>query len=364
MKKSLSFLLSLTLIFSLITVVGCGNGGDGNTPPQPEYEEAYTYNDTYHWRNQINGEGYTDYAEHYDNRGKCECGYYYDATDFLEFRRLDPNEGLGDGYAVSKFLGADFGAYPNIEIPTFYQDVNDDEPLPVLGIDSHVFSADHSGNVFLESIKLNEGLKFIGARCFYGNAMIEVVIPHSVTRLGFSAFDGCYMLEKVIIGDGVQVINGYTFYGCEMLKEVVFGESVSEINHRAFGACTSLKSVVLPKSLVSIPEFSIYAAATKTHVQIWPGFENLDDIYFDITEEEYNALLVPQFERNFHGAVVIDGVVYNPDPAQVCPDCQEKNALPFTSWTRYGYVEGWCGNAKLHFKGSWSYDSNGKPVAN
>ena len=124
MKKLLSFLLSLTLVFSVSTMLGCNGPEEDNSP---KYDTAYSYNDTHHWRNQINGTDRIDYAEHRDDDGRCECGIYYDATDFLEFRRLSPTEGLGDGYAVSKFLGDEFGAYVHIEVPSYYQDYEDEE---------------------------------------------------------------------------------------------------------------------------------------------------------------------------------------------------------------------------------------------
>ena len=72
---------------------------------------------------------------------------------------------------------------------------------------------------------------------------------------------------------------------------------------------------------------------------------------------------IPMFERNNHGCIMIDGVEYNPDGAN-CPSCTEKNVPRFTGFTHYGYFDTWQGNAKIHFKGEWHYDSDGKPVAN
>jgi hypothetical protein len=288
---------------------------------------------------------------------------YYDATDFLEFRRLYPTEGLGDGYAVSKFLGDEFGAYVHVEVPSYYQGYEDEEALPVLKIDDNVFnSSKNPQNIAIESIKLNEGLKSIGNSCFGSSLLKEVVIPDSVIGGLYNTFSGCSVLKKAVIGNGITDIKAYTFYNCPSLEEVILGESVKVIHHRAFGLCRFLKNIVLPRSLVSLPEHSIYAPAAGMHVYIQQEWD-LENVFLNITEEEYNALLIPKFERNNHGLILQDGVYYNPDGAN-CPTCTANGVPTFKGFTTYGWHESWQGNAKIYFKDTWHYDSEGKPVAN
>lgn len=361
MKKIISFLLAFTMVLSVSMIAGCNNPESN----EPQYETAYSYDDTYHWRNEIGGTGYTDYSKHRDEGGMCVCGMYYDATDFLEFRRLEPSEGLGTGYAVSRFKGDEYGAYVHVEIPTHFQDLEDDEPLPVLKLDNYLFSIpDNPGIVSIESIKLNDGLKYIGTACFNGTMLTEIVIPDSVTGRIYNTFGGSMFLKRVVIGNGITTIYAYTFYDCPALEEVILGESVKEIKHRAFGLTPELKSIVFPKSLVSLPEYSIYATSTKTHVTINQA-ASFKDVYFNITEDEYNELIIPDLPRDSHGAVLVNGIPHDPDPSQKCPDCTANNRPAFSGWTTYGYHASWnSSHANLHFKGTWHYDENGKPVAN
>ena len=68
------------------------------------------------------------------------------------------------------------------------------------------------------------------------------------------------LIEKVVVGAGVENIGTYAFYQCANLTEVVFAEngSLTAINEGAFGYTTALKSVTLPASLKTIGKNGFY----------------------------------------------------------------------------------------------------------
>ena len=80
---------------------------------------------------------------------------------------------------------------------------------------------------------------------FYWNtALTSVVIPDSVTSIGYKAFYGCTGLTSVTIGNSVASIGDNAFYGCTGLTSVTIGNSVASIGDYAFYDCTGLTSVV------------------------------------------------------------------------------------------------------------------------
>ena len=80
---------------------------------------------------------------------------------------------------------------------------------------------------------------------FYWNtALTSVVIPDSVTSIGYEAFRGCKGLNSVTIPDSVNSIEGGAFRGCTGLTSVTIGNSVASIGDYAFYDCTGLTSVV------------------------------------------------------------------------------------------------------------------------
>ena len=80
----------------------------------------------------------------------------------------------------------------------------------------------------------------------------DVVIPEtvtyqdvtfSVTAIDEGAFDGCYELSSVVIGDAVVVISEAAFQGCTGLTSVTIGSGVTNIESKAFNYCNVLQMV-------------------------------------------------------------------------------------------------------------------------
>ncbi len=267
--------------------------------------------------------------------------------------------------------------------------VIDEETEEIIGYRDTSPTDGNPNAVAIQSIVIPEGIRMIGTAAFVGSELRELVIPNSV--VGGNGTDkksvvpegavynrdiydyslknicgGCNLLEKVVIGSGVEVIGGYCFYGLKSLRDVKFVveevdngngttslKGVREIQPRAFGSADvtvdptqpdlSAPKFIIPKTLVSLPEGSIYDNNTAKNVRLYRLHSTDMKYYLDITEEEYNDLLIPAKERDEFGNFVNE----------------EDKKL-----TTYGYTEGWCATSILYFKGEWYIDeTTGNPIA-
>ncbi len=77
--------------------------------------------------------------------------------------------------------------------------------------------------------------------------LTSIVIPDSVTSIGYSAFENCTGLTSIVIPNSVKSIYFEAFEGCTGLTSIVIPDSVTSIGDAAFKNCRNLVKVVLPK---------------------------------------------------------------------------------------------------------------------
>ena len=168
-------------------------------------------------------------------------------------------------------------------------------PNNVTTIGSETFS----GCSCLTSILIGIGVSNIGQNAFYGNdlgsikvengnkvfdsrndcnAIIETatnklvlgckktVIPNSVTGIGESAFQNCFLLKSINIPNSVTTIGNYAFKDCFRLKSITIPNSITNIGAYAFGDCDQLKTV-----------YSYITEPTKVQIQA----SSFSNIYLD-----------------------------------------------------------------------------------
>ena len=84
------------------------------------------------------------------------------------------------------------------------------------------------------------------------NSLKELIIEDGIKYISANAFNGCSGLTNITIPDSVTSIGQYAFYGCSGLTNIIIPSAVKNIGQQAFQDCRSLKSVVLPSSIESI----------------------------------------------------------------------------------------------------------------
>ncbi|GHV33088.1 hypothetical protein AGMMS4952_24590 [Spirochaetia bacterium] len=80
---------------------------------------------------------------------------------------------------------------------------------------------------------------------YFGCPITEIVIPASVSSIGYRAFEGCAELKTVTLPPGLERIRGRLFYRCTALSAIAIPDSVTEIGRDAFSYCSSLESVTV-----------------------------------------------------------------------------------------------------------------------
>ena len=121
----------------------------------------------------------------------------------------------------------------------------------------------------LSSIEISSGITSIGSAFQYCYELTgELVIPDSVTYIGYGAFRGCSGLTSIIIGSGVTSIGESAFEDCTSLTSVIIPNSVTSINDYAFIRCSGLTSIVIGSGVTSIGTNAFSGCTSLTSVYI------------------------------------------------------------------------------------------------
>ena len=272
-KKFLIGLLSLACVTAgSFGLAGCGTQGDqGVGIEKVEYDAngdlLITFTD-----------GRTQTVAMPEKEGQS------DGTEGLHYQRIAGK----DEYRV---IGLGIASEVDIVIPSTYNG------LPVTEIADHAFGEQE----YITSVIIPDSVTSIGYRAFSECSMTNVVIPDSVTSIGSYAFYWCDSLTSVVIGDSVTSIGEWVFQDCSSLTSVVIGESVTRIGYRAFSGCSSLTSVEIPDSVTSIGGYAFYQCSSLTSIEIPDSVTSIESdafyqcssltsITFKGTKAQWNAI--------------------------------------------------------------------------
>lgn len=113
-----------------------------------------------------------------------------------------------------------------------------------------------------------------------GNTRTAYTIPNTVTSIYGYAFSGCTALASITIPDSVERIGGWTFSNCTSLKNVTIPDSVKSIDGGAFSGCTALTSISIPNNVKSIDFHAFSGCTALTSVTISDSVEIIDSYAF------------------------------------------------------------------------------------
>lgn len=203
----------------------------------------------------------------------------------------------------------------------------------------------------------------IGNGAFYGENLVSISFPNSITKIKAGAFDYTPWLSKkreenpivienniliswdktknetdVIIPDGVISIAGRVFKDydmvsvtipnsvvyigdeafseCYYLSNVIMSDNITEIGDKAFNSCTKLTSITIPNGTKSIGDYAFAGCEKLVDVTIADSIMSAGCYVFGGQFGETTPWLEEKRKENpivVVGSVVIDGITCNGD---------------------------------------------------
>jgi hypothetical protein len=135
-----------------------------------------------------------------------------------------------------------------------------------------------SGCYSLCSILIPDGIKEIGADAFsYCKSLESIIIPSGVTSIGAYVFVGCLLLSSIVIDEInenydsrnncnaiIETATNTLIAGC---KNTVIPNDVVNIGEAAFESCVSMLSIIIPNSIKKIGESAFWGCNTLENIQ-------------------------------------------------------------------------------------------------
>ncbi len=195
----------------------------------------------------------------------CNCSgfsvVYYDATNCVDFSADGPY------YLPFSGCGGNLTIGDNVErIPAnifrdggFTGSLTIGNSVTLIGDNAFKDCIGFNGNLIIGNSVTSIGHgAFAGCSGFTG----ELVIPNSVTIIEGgnspypyrpSAFEGCSGFSSLVLGNSLTKIDNRVFYGCSgFTGNLVIPNSVTSIGYSAFGDCSGLTSITIPNSVTHI----------------------------------------------------------------------------------------------------------------
>lgn len=101
-------------------------------------------------------------------------------------------------------------------------------------------------------IVIPDGIQEIGRRAFANSKVESITFPDSLRKIGYEAFVHCIKLNQIDFGSGIKEIGKTAFEWCSALTVLKLPQQIKKICEYAFKNCINLKKVILNDGLKMI----------------------------------------------------------------------------------------------------------------
>jgi len=136
-------------------------------------------------------------------------------------------------------------------------------------------------------------VKIIPLKAFKNQRSLKkVVLLEGVQIIEKGAFEGCSALTTFKFpAHGFEKIEGDAFYYCDLLKNITFPNGLREIGESAFHSCESLITVDIPNSVQKIAEYAFRDCLSLSFVKVSTSIEVISDFTFFRCRDLKTAIL-------------------------------------------------------------------------
>lgn len=119
--------------------------------------------------------------------------------------------------------------------------------------------------VNLQNVRLGDDLELIDIGAFeYCLKLRYIAFPHKINRICNAAFLSCekLTLPPFLFPADMESIGDYSFNSCSLLEKIYIGDNIQIIGRKAFGNCENLETIIISKNVQWI-EFNAFIECKK-----------------------------------------------------------------------------------------------------
>lgn len=185
---------------------------------------------------------------------------------------------------------------------------------------AYVASSLHASGdiVLLATIEIN-GIRYVVTRidgsAFNGCELRSVVMPDSITHIGYAAFMACTSLVTVRLSASLTTIEGYAFRGNYSLGNLVFPDTLVTLGEGVFSFCISLSSVTLSNTLLTTLNYNTFeGCSVLASVTFPPSLTSISSSVFQtcpaLTAVTFPASLTDIGDSAFQGCSSLASITF------------------------------------------------------